>query len=81
MHEPGSRRFGATTAGPLQLDGASLLRLIQPEHRSTRKELEEEMEEGERGDTHSPERCVMLGTYFVQRLSLSTLLAPDHVAK
>lgn len=39
------------------------------------------MEEGERGDTHSPECCVMLGAYFTQRLSLSTPLALDHAAK
>ncbi len=38
MHDPGSRRFGATTAGPLQLDGESPLRLSQPEHGSTRAE-------------------------------------------
>jgi len=53
MHESGSRRFGATTAGPLQLDGASLLCLTQLEHRSTQRELEEEMEEGGLKKSHS----------------------------
>lgn len=76
MHELGSRRFGATTAGPLQLDGASLLWSSQPEHRSIRKELEE----GVRGDAHSPERRVVLGTYYAYRLSLSTRLAPEYTA-
>lgn len=60
MHESGSRRFGATTAGPPQLDGASLLRLTQSERRRTQRELEEEMEEGERGDARSPTALLCL---------------------
>lgn len=65
MHKPGSRRFGATTAGPLQLDGASLLRPSQPEHGSTRKRAGEEMEERERGDTQPWVLCYVWQTFHL----------------
>lgn len=85
MHEPGSRRFGATTAGRLQLDGASLLCASQPEHRSTRKELEGEMEEGERGHTHTQTHTALSTVLCLANISPNVSfclhLAPDRAAK
>lgn len=74
-HESGSRSVGATTAGLSQLDGASLLSVTQAENRSTQRELEEETEEGGRGDARSPECFVMFGTNV---LHLTSLLVCTH---
>lgn len=70
MHESGSRRFGATTAGPPQLDGASMLRLTHSEHGSTQRELEEETEEGERGDARSPGSLCYVWHICISEMSL-----------
>lgn len=70
MHDSDSRRFGATTAGPSQLDGTSLLSLTQPEKQSTQRELEENVVERERRAAHSPEYFVMLGMYVFHLQSL-----------
>lgn len=83
MHEPGSQRFRASTAGLLQLDGASLLCLTQPEHRSTQRELEGRnrgMREGRHTYTHTGVRAVLCLARITLCLSQATYAA-CHAAK